>query len=198
MISKYIAVSDDDLKKLEHFYELHQNVTINLTSIKDKNEFYIKHFLDSIYFFKVCKQLSFGNLCDIGSGGGFPGVVIAIFYPHLPVYLCESIRKKADFLNFVAKELSLSNIVVLNERVEHLKGFAFDLFTARGVSKVLDILKKSWNVSHETSSWLLYKGENLADELKAAESFLKKHKLEVENVRVEDPFYRTYCYIHRG
>lgn len=197
MITDYINASQSQLEKLEHFYVLHQRATLNLTSIKDKEEFYIKHYLDSIYYFNF-STVFFNNLCDIGSGGGFPGVVIAIFYPDKSIYLCESIKKKCDFLSFATRELNLDNITVLNERVENLKGYKFDLFTARGVSKVLDILKKSWNVSHETSSWLLYKGENLKDELVAADRFIKNHRLEVTSVRIENPFYRTYCFIKRN
>ncbi len=196
MITNYLDASQEQLEKLEFFYELHQKATLNLTAIKNKEEFYIKHYLDSIYYFKHF-PVSFNNLCDIGSGGGFPGVVIAIFYPDKPIFLCESIKKKCDFLIFASRELNLDNITVLNERIENLKGYKFDLFTARGVSKVIDILKKSWNVSHETSSWLLYKGENLKDELVDADRFIKKYRLEVSNVRIENPFYRTYCFIKR-
>jgi len=196
MIDNYISVTDLQAKKLDHFYHLHLNATFNLTSIKDREQFYIKHFLDSIYFFKNHTP-SFNTLCDIGSGGGFPGVVIAIFHPNAEIFLCESIKKKAEFLKFAAHELSLRNIVVLNNRIEELKSYRFDFFTARGVAKVLDILKKSWNVSHETSSWLMYKGENLPEELKGAEQFIKKHNLEVEYERIEEPFCRSYCFIRR-
>ncbi|MGC8769197.1 16S rRNA (guanine(527)-N(7))-methyltransferase RsmG [Calditerrivibrio sp.] len=196
MIDNYITLTDLQAEKLDLFYNLHLNATFNLTSIKDREQFYIKHLLDSIFFFKKHSP-SFNTLCDIGSGGGFPGVVIAIFYPDAEIFLCESIRKKAEFLKFAARELSLDNIIVLNNRIEDLKTYKFDFFTARGVAKLLDILKKSWNVSHETSSWLMYKGENLPEELKVADQFIKKHYLEVEYERIEDPFCRSYCFIRR-
>ncbi|MEF3255806.1 MAG: 16S rRNA (guanine(527)-N(7))-methyltransferase RsmG [Deferribacterales bacterium] len=194
MLNDYISLSDDIQKRLDLFYDLHKNATLNLTSIKDKEQFYIKHYLDSIYFF-IKYNPSFESLCDIGSGGGFPGIVIAIFYSQKPVYLVESIRKKADFLLSAVNVLGLDNVEVINDRIENIKFRSFDLFTARGVSSVLDILKKSFNVSRETSSWLLYKGKKLDDELKEAEKFIRNKGLEVRNVRIEEPFLRTYCYI---
>lgn len=196
MIDQYLPLTDKIKVLLEKFYDLHIAAPINLTSIKEKEDFYIKHYLDSIYFF-YNKGIRFGTLCDIGSGGGFPGMVLAIFYPESRIFLVESIKKKADFLSNSAKELGLENVYVINDRIENVKGVYFDFFTARGVSSVLDILKKSWNVSRETSSWLLYKGEKLQNELLDADKFIKKHRLEVEHVRVEEPFNRSYCFICR-
>ncbi|MCA1979997.1 MAG: 16S rRNA (guanine(527)-N(7))-methyltransferase RsmG [Calditerrivibrio sp.] len=196
MIDKYLNFNDEIKLLFERFYELHISAPINLTAIKGKEDFYIKHYLDSIYFF--CNRwVKFDNLCDIGSGGGFPGMVVAMFYPESGVFLVESIRKKADFLSNAARDLGLRNVSVINDRIENLKGLSFDFFTARGVSSVLDILKKSWNVSRETSSWLFYKGEKLQDELLEAEAFMRKNFLEAEHVRIEEPFSRSYCFIYR-
>lgn len=197
MIDQYLPLTDKINVLLEKFYNLHIASPINLTAIKGKEDFYIKHYLDSIYFFYNNKKINFDTLCDIGSGGGFPGIIVAIFYPDSKIFLVESIKKKADFLSNSAMELGLKNVYVINDRIENLRGFSFDFFTARGVSSVLDILKKSWNVSRETSSWLLYKGEKLKDELLEADKFIKKNHLEVEHVRIEKPFSRSYCFIYR-
>jgi len=79
----------------------------------------------------------------VGSGGGFPGIVISLFFPQTKVFLVESIKKKALFLEQSATLLELKNVTVINDRIEHIKGLTFDLFTARGVSSVLDILKEN-------------------------------------------------------
>ncbi|MCX8083767.1 MAG: 16S rRNA (guanine(527)-N(7))-methyltransferase RsmG [Calditerrivibrio sp.] len=196
MIDKYFNITSDQVLLLEEFYKLHLLSPHNLTAIKDRHQFYIKHYLDSIYCFKDLHH-EFSTLCDIGSGGGFPGIVIAILMPSKNVFLCESIKKKCQFLEHAIRYLSLKNVQVINDRIENIKGVNFDVLTARGVSKVLDVLKKSWNVSHETSLWILYKGEHLFDELKEAEQFVKKRGLEVCYERVEFPFFRTYCFVRR-
>jgi len=105
-----------------------------------------------------------------------------LFFPQTKVFLVESIKKKALFLEQSATLLELKNVTVINDRIEHIKGLTFDLFTARGVSSVLDILKKTENVSRETSKWLLYKGEKLDEELRQADSYIKK-KAGGRNVR---------------
>lgn len=175
---------EDVLAKLHKFYELHINASLNLTSIKDEEEFYLKHYLDSIYPFFVIdglrnkinshdKSKSFGIL-DVGSGGGFPGIVLAIFFPFATVYLNESIQKKCNFLEDASIKLGLSNTIVLNSRVEALtekeltKGV--DILTTRGVSSVIKLLKLTGNIKRKNKSMtsLLYKGEQLKAELDEA------------------------------
>lgn len=194
MLNKYIDLPDGMPDKLNHFYELHMKATLNLTAIKDRNEFYIKHYLDSILLFQQ-KTLQFKTLIDVGSGGGFPGIVLALFYPERQITLCESIKKKCAFLEETVHTLGVENVSVINDRVENVKGKRFDMITARGVSRVLDMMKKTKNVSRETSTFVFYKGEKLDEELKEANYWLKKNKMRVENVRIESPFKRTYCVI---
>lgn len=196
MLSKYIDLPDGISDKLNHFYELHMKATLNLTAIKDRDEFYIKHYLDSILLFQQ-KTLKFKSLIDVGSGGGFPGVVLALFYPERQITLCESIKKKCTFLEESVNALGVENVSVINDRVENIKGKRFDMITARGVSRVLDMMKKTKNVSRETSTYVFYKGEKLESELKEANQWIKKNKMRVENVRIESPFKRTYCIIER-
>ena len=130
-MDKLIKTTEIIEKKLEKFYELHLNCQINLTAIKEKEEFYLKHYYDSIYYFQQYESPK-GSLADIGSGGGFPGIVLGIFYPELKITLIESIGKKCRFLEESAKALELKNIEVLNTRVENIKDRSFDIITARG------------------------------------------------------------------
>lgn len=118
-MDKLIKTTEIIEKKLEKFYELHLNCQINLTAIKEREEFYLKHYYDSIYYFQQSESPC-GSLADIGSGGGFPGIVLGIFYPDLKVTLIESIGKKCIFLEQAAKKLELKNIEVLNTRVENI------------------------------------------------------------------------------
>jgi len=194
-LNKWISVDKRTVEKLYLIYEKHMNSVHNLTSIKDKDKFFVKHYLDSIYIFSKY-DFQFKTVMDVGSGGGFPGVVIALFYPESTVYLVESIRKKCEFLNELVNDVQLGNVEVINSRVENLSEPVCDLMVSRGVGKIKHILKWTMNVSRETSSWLFYKGENVFEEIKDADKILKKKNMRFENVRVEKPFKRTYTIIN--
>lgn len=195
-MDKLIKTTEIIEKKLEKFYELHLNCQINLTAIKEKEEFYLKHYFDSIYYFQQYEAPK-GSLADIGSGGGFPGIVLGIFFPELKITLIESIGKKCRFLEESAKALELKNIEVLNTRVENIKDRSFDIITARGVSTVKELLKNSFQISKQNTKWVMYKGERLDDELKEALPVIEKRGLNVEKIRIESPITRTYCIISR-
>lgn len=192
-VIKTSKIIDD---KLEELYSRHINCSINLTAIKDKQEFYIKHYLDSIYYFdKYFKPK--GKVADIGSGGGFPGLVLAIFYAEISVTLIESTGKKCRFLESTAKALGLTNVEVINARAENVTGYKFDVITARGVSTVKNVLEYTFHISKPSSRWVLYKGEKLALELTEAEKLMKTKEARFETIRIEEPFTRTYCIISR-
>lgn len=195
-MDKLIKTTEIIKKKLEKFYELHLTCQINLTAVKEKEEFYLKHYFDSIYYFQQYEAPQ-GSLADIGSGGGFPGIVLGIFYPELKITLIESIGKKCRFLEESAKVLELKNIEVLNTRVENIKDRSFDIITARGVSTVKELLKNSYQISKRNAKWVVYKGERLDEELKEALPVIKKRGLNVEKIRIETPITRTYCIISR-
>ncbi len=202
IVGKDIYVDDGIADKLEIFYELHKNATLNLTNIKDRDEFYCKHYLDSVYYFhllEVAQSVRYfktsDKLADIGSGGGFPGIVIAICYPELKVTLIESIRKKCDFLNDAIGRLGLKNVTVINDRVENLEGFRFNYVTARGVAKVDKVLKHTEKVLAKKFKLILYKGEMLEEELQDASETINHRGLDIEITRIEEIFKRSYCII---
>ncbi len=202
IVGKDIYVDDGIVEKLELFYELHKNATLNLTNIKDRDEFYCKHYLDSVYLFhlaEVAKSVRYfkasDKLADVGSGGGFPGIVIAICYPEMKVTLIESTRKKCDFLKDAVSKLDLKNVTVINDRVENLEGFKFNYVTARGVAKVDKVLKQTANVLGKKFKIILYKGEMLEEELKDASGTINHRGLDIEITRIEEIFKRSYCII---
>lgn len=183
-------------EKLAAFYDLHMSCGMNLTAIKERDEFYLKHYVDSVYYFAKYMKPE-GSLVDIGSGGGFPGIAIAIFYNNLSVTLVESIGKKCVFLREAVQILGLKNVDVINERAENIKDKTFDIITARGVSKVGEMLLYTDSISNKHTKWIFYKGERLDIELQDAEALIRKKELKVDKVRVEKPFTRTYCIISR-
>lgn len=193
-MNKFLKTDELIEKKLDYFYNMHINCQINLTAIKERNEFYLKHYYDSIYYFQEYGA-PYGRLADIGSGGGFPGIVLGIFYPELDITLIESIGKKCRFLEQAVCELELKNIKVRNIRVENIKDDKYDIITARGVSTVKELLNNTKNICHNKTKWVMYKGEKLESELKEAEPLLHKRGLNVEKIRIEEPVTRTYCII---
>ena len=197
MLCDLIKTTPEIDEKLDAFYRLHLESPINLTAVKERDEFYIKHYLDSVYYFDVHGGMPKGPLADIGSGGGFPGIVLAIFYPDISISLVESIGKKCKFLMNAIEFLGLKNTEVLNCRAEALKGRTFATITARGVSPVKDLLKHTLHISRPGTEWVLYKGEKIMEELNSAAALLNTGNMNVETIRIEKPFTRTYCVISR-
>ena len=113
-----VEITDAQLEKLEKYREilLFYNEKFNITTITEKQEVYVKHFLDSI----LCKDLFVDNskVIEIGSGGGFPSIPLKIVREDLNFTLVESTGKKCIFLKEVVKELNLKNVEVLNGRAE--------------------------------------------------------------------------------
>ena len=137
-----ISITNDILDKLDAYYNYlyEYNKHTNLTAITNKEDVYLKHFYDSITLVKVIDLNSINNLLDIGSGAGFPGIVLKIFYPHLQVTLIDSNNKKTKFLTEVINKLQLDNIEVINDRVENFSKNnlnKFDLVTARAVTNLV-------------------------------------------------------------
>ena len=142
-----IKITDKKLEQLEKYYELlvTENKKYNLTAITNKEDVYLKHFYDSLTITKII-ELDNQSLCDIGTGAGFPGIVLKIFYPNLSITLVDSTLKKCKFLEFVIKELNLTNIKVLNKRAEKFskeKREEFDIVTSRAVAPLKHLLEYS-------------------------------------------------------
>ncbi len=115
-----IDYTEEKLSKLEKYYELlvEWNKKMNLTAITDKKEVYLKHFFDSLTLTKVIDLNKEKSLCDIGTGAGFPGIVLKIFFPHLKITLIDSLNKRLIFLNEVVKVLKLENVELIHARAE--------------------------------------------------------------------------------
>lgn len=166
-----------DFNKLDLYKEHIQKVNqvLNLTAIDDDEGIYLKHFYDSLL---IEKHLSPGiSLCDVGSGAGFPGLVLAIARPDIHVTLMEPTLKRCNFLNEVIELLALDNVVVLEKRAEDAiveYRESFDVVTARAVA-YLDILSELCvPFVKKDGLFIAMKGAKGLEELEISEKALKK------------------------
>lgn len=141
-----IEITNEKLLLLNlYFQELTEyNKHTNLTAITSEEDVYLKHFYDSLTISKVIDLSQEETLLDIGSGAGFPGLVLKIFYPHLKITLIDSNNKKTKFLEYITNKLNLKNVTIINDRVENFAKNnlnSFDIVTARAVTQ-LNILSE--------------------------------------------------------
>lgn len=158
-----IDLSDEQLDLLNRYYELliSWNEKINLTSITLKKDVYLKHFYDSLTICRVIDLTDVSTLCDVGTGAGFPGLVLKIVFPHLHVTLLDSLNKRVKFLNEVISSLSLSNIEVICVRAEEyalVNREVFDVVCARAVAKTQILLEYSIPMVKVNKYFIAYKG----------------------------------------
>ncbi|MFM7644942.1 MAG: 16S rRNA (guanine(527)-N(7))-methyltransferase RsmG [Sphingomonadales bacterium] len=154
---------------LEALYA-HWNAQINVISRKDTAHFYERHVLHSLAIAKVCRFLPGANILDIGTGGGFPGIPLAILYPEVQFHLVDSIGKKIKVVQEVASALGLKNVKASHARAETLKE-RYDFIISRAVTQMPVFLawvkgKSAKQNHHEFKNGILYlKGGDLTDEL---------------------------------
>lgn len=152
-----------------------ENNKYNLTALISDEEIVEKHFYDSLILDKFIK-LNEGNVLDIGTGAGFPGIPLAIKYPNTNFYLLEASKKKCNFLDLVVKNLNLFNVKIINERCENLdkKYFNyFDFIVTRAVSELRIILELAIPFVKVNGYFLPYKGINYKEEVSKANNTLK-------------------------
>ncbi len=140
-----IELNNETLAKLDEYYNIlnEENKKYNLTRIITKEEVYLKHFYDSLTITKIV-NIKDQSICDLGSGAGFPGLVLAICFPSANITLIESNRKKCYFLNLVKEKLNLSNVTILNTRIEEyakINREKYSVVTARAVAPLKHLLE---------------------------------------------------------
>ncbi|MDM4768474.1 16S rRNA (guanine(527)-N(7))-methyltransferase RsmG [Pelomonas sp. SE-A7] len=172
-----LGLSDSQLDQLLAYLGLIQkwNKVYNLTAVRDPQAMLTQHLVDSLSLIPALRRQAAGNplrLMDVGSGGGLPGVVVAICEPNIDVTCVDAVAKKASFIKQVAAELGLKNLHGEHSRVEALKVEPFDLITSRAFASLLDFTTLTRQHLKPGAIWLAMKGQHPADELTALPSDL--------------------------
>jgi 16S rRNA (guanine527-N7)-methyltransferase len=163
--SMSLALSDEVQQKLLAYMALLQkwNKVYNLTAVRDPLEMVTLHLLDSL---SVLPYVNSKNLLDVGSGGGLPGVVLAICKPELQVTTIDAVQKKVIFMRQVKGELGLDNLTPVHARVEDFKPVApFEIVISRAFSEIALFINLTKHLIAENGQWLAMKGVMPADEL---------------------------------
>ncbi|MFZ6673359.1 16S rRNA (guanine(527)-N(7))-methyltransferase RsmG [Undibacterium sp. Xuan67W] len=133
------------------------NSVYNLTSIRDPKEMVKQHVLDSLSAAPAFKDAS--NVLDVGAGGGLPGMILAIVYPHIRIFMIDTVSKKTAFLNQAKTELGLSNVTVYTNRVESLQlADKFDVITSRAFSELSNFINWSEHLLADGGIYIAMKG----------------------------------------
>ena len=174
LLKSEISVDEEKKEKMLGFLELlhEKNKVMNLTAIRDKKGMAEKHFIDSLFLAEIIKEEE-KKIIDVGTGAGFPGLVLAIYYPEKEFLLVDSVRKKIEFINEVIEKLKLENVKTSSERAEELiknRRESFDTALCRGVANLRIILE-----------YMVPQKLNL-NELEESENALKKLNASVENI----------------
>lgn len=175
-----IEPSDLTVSRLRKYYEMviEKNKVMNLTAITDEKEFIYKHFVDSLSLLTVpgiCDRGGSIRMIDVGTGAGFPGLVLKIARPEIDMTLFDSLQKRLSFLDEIIKELDLSGVCTLHGRAEDLghdkkhRG-AYDIVTARAVANLSTLSEYCLPLVKKGGVFAAYKSAGAADELKAAGS----------------------------
>jgi len=159
-----ITLPDDFFYKVQKYKEhlFKWNKIHNLTGAKD--EATMDAFIyDAIFPLSFIPQVK--TLMDIGTGAGFPGMILAFGLPNTEVTLVEPLAKRASFLQFIKADLGLSNVTVVKKRVEEMEPKVFEMITSRAVTDTNMLLKLSENFYDAHTKFLFYKGERVFDEV---------------------------------
>lgn len=181
LLKKYhLDISEEKKRKLKLLFNIYnkKNKNINLISRKDFENFFLHHVIHSLSILKF--NLLFNKnltIIDLGTGGGFPGIPLAILLDKNQFILIDSIKKKIDSLHSIVNDLKLKNVRLLNQRAENLNESG-DIILSRAVSSTKNILKWSKNLIKENGKIILYKGGDVEKELKNITSRFTIYKLD--------------------
>lgn len=181
-----IEINNKQLEQLNTYYELlvQYNKVMNLTGITEQEQVYLKHFYDSITIAKVIDLTKEKTLCDIGTGAGFPGLVLKILFPNLKITLVDSLNKRIQFLKEVTKKLGLKDIEAIHARVEEFakeNRETFDIVTSRAVAPLNILLEYSIPLLKTNKYFISYKG-NISEEINESKKALQILNSSIEQI----------------
>ena len=201
IIHKYFPKLTD--RQIQQFLELRNlyefwNSKINVISRKDINDLYLRHILHSLAIAKVIHFNRGTRILDVGTGGGFPGIPLAIIFPNVEFLLVDSIAKKIKVVEDISSSIKLQNVQTLNSRVERINKL-FDFVVSRAVTNMpdfIDMVQGKLNSKHNNSlkNGILYlKGGDLSQELKS----ISNTQYYIENY-FEENFFKTKKVVYIG
>ena len=179
-----ILLTPKQEQDLDTYYKLliSYNNNVNSTAITKEGDVYLKHFYDSLNLFKGIDLKENLKICDLGTGAGFPGLVLKIVFPNLSITLVDSLEKRIKFLDLVIKELELKNIKTVHSRIEEFKEIeAFDVVVSRAVAKINILLELGCKLPKVNGLFVFMKG-NILEELKSAKNALKVLNYSLEKI----------------
>ena len=175
LIQNYFAdLTSDQYLKLSALKDLYDNwnAKINVISRKDMNQFYCNHVLHSLSITKIHSFMNDEDVLDIGTGGGFPGIPLAIIFPQTNFHLVDSIQKKTRVVREVASSLELKNVKVTNDRFEHITQ-RHDTIISRAVAPAVKLVDYTRNEMKKNRQHIFLKGGDLENE---KNELLQKYK----------------------
>ena len=184
-----LKLSDQVIDQLMTYLNLVEkwNRIYNLTAIRERDEMIKLHFLDSL---SILNHVHVKNILDVGSGAGFPGIVLAITKPELKVTVMDSVNKKTTFMQQVKSELSLTNLDVVNSRVEDYQPTTlFEAVTSRAFSNLKNMMSLTQHTLQKDGVWLAMKSKDVREELEAFE------KNQYTLIPLEVPFINAERYL---
>ena len=201
ILENFPQLDSNQIQKIKSLKKIYYdfNKKINLISRKDFEFFYERHVLHSLSLTKIINFKDESDIMDLGTGGGFPGIPLAIYYPCVNFFLIDSIKKKTDCLDQIVKKINLKNVTIINSRAEDLN-LKFDFVISRAVAPIYKLYKWSnkkikIKSKHQLKNGLIcLKGGDMENEFK-----LFKKKCKVYNISdiFKDDFFETkkilYC-----
>lgn len=180
-----IELTEKQLENLEIYKNLLQeeNKKYNLTAITKDEDIYLKHFYDSL---TIVKTIDINNeyICDIGSGAGFPGMVLKIVFPNIKIDLIDATKKKCDFLYLVKGKLKLDNLNIINKRIEEYSTITrekYDILVSRAVAPLKHLLEYGIPLVKKDGYFIALKG-NINNELININNYYNKLFLKEEKI----------------
>ena len=175
----HTEISPEKLQIYKSLYDIYdeKNKKVNLISRKDFENFYLHHIIHSLSITKFALVKKENKIIDLGTGGGLPGLPLAIYYNNKKFILVDSIRKKISAVDEIIKELNVKNISTINNRIENLNINA-DIIICRSVSSIENIIRWTKGVLNKKGKLILLKGGNVNKELKNISSSFTIYNLD--------------------
>ena len=205
----HINYDDGKSRKFEGYMEsvLEKNKHINLTAITDRDEFIRKHYVDSLLCASSAEVRNANSVIDVGTGGGFPGIPLAIAFPEKEFVLIDSLNKRIRIINELCENYGIDNVTALHGRAEELgrnSNFreSFDICVSRAVANMSTLSEYCLPFVKIGGTFIAYKGPECSEELNNASNAIRMlggEVMRIENPQFDElPFEHTLIYINKA